>query len=211
MLGAFVLGVVFGTLRWLGFRAMEPVCWLYVELSRNTPPVVQILFWYFSASVILPEWLFMELRGIGYEFGAAVVALSIYHGGFLTEIVRAGLNAVPKGQFEAARALGQSFVQSFSRVMFPQAARILAPTLVAEAASLVKNTSLAVAVGVAELTYQYKYIDNFQFRGIEALTAVTAVYFLLCLLIAGLGKWTQLRLARHAGVRGPLDRALVAE
>jgi polar amino acid transport system permease protein len=209
--GAFVLGLVFGTVRWLGFRVTEPICWLYVELSRNTPPVVQILFWYFSASVILPEWLFIELRGIGYEFGAAVVALSIYHGGFLTEIVRAGLNAVPKGQFEAARALGQSFWQSFSRVMFPQAARILAPTLVNEAASLVKNTSLAVAVGVAELTYQYKYIDNFQFRGIEALTAVTAVYFLLCLAIAGLGKLTSQRLSRHVVARGALPRALAAE
>jgi polar amino acid transport system permease protein len=197
--------------RWLGFRAIEPICWLYVELSRNTPPVVQILFWYFSASVILPEWLFMELRGIGYEFGAAVVALSIYHGGFLSEIVRAGLNAVPKGQLEAARALGQSFLQSFTRVLFPQAARIVAPTLVAEAASLVKNTSLAVAVGVAELTYQYKYIDNFQFRGIEALTAVTAAYFVICLAIAGFGKWTQRRLARHAGARMPLDRTLAAE
>jgi polar amino acid transport system permease protein len=96
-------------------------------------------------------------------------------------------------------------------VMFPQAARILAPTLVNEAASLVKNTSLAVAVGVAELTYQYKYIDNFQFRGIEALTAVTAVYFLLCLAIAGLGKLTSRRLSRHVVARGALPRALAAE
>lgn len=211
LIGAFTLGAFFGTLRWLGFRAAEPICWLYVELSRNTPPIVQILFWYFSASVILPEWLFIELRGIGYEFGAAVVALSIYHGGFITEIVRAGLNAVPKGQFEAARVLGLSFPQLFRRILAPQAARILAPTLVGEAASLIKNTSLAVAIGVTEMTYQYKYIDNFKFRGIEALTAITAIYFVLCLIATGAEKLISRRLSRRHPMPRLLDMAATTE
>ena len=188
LLGALVLGLFFGTLRWLRLKTAEPICRLYVELSRNTPPVVQILFWYFSASVLLPEPLFFALRDVGYEFGAAVVALSFYHGGFLSEIVRAGLDAIPKGQLEAARSLGQSFPQAFRHVLLPQALRQLAPALVSEGASLIKNSSLGMAVGVAELTYQYKYIDNFQFRGVEALTAVTAIYFVLCLSVAGFGK-----------------------
>ena len=209
LVGAFALGVFFGTLRWLRLRATEPLCWLYVELSRNTPPVVQILFWYFSASILLPGWLFMELRDIGYEFGAALVALSIYHGGFITEIVRAGLNAIPKGQIEAARALGLSFSQLFRRILAPQAGRILAPTLVGEAASLVKNTSLAVAVGVAEMTYQYKYIDNFQFRGVEALMAITAIYFLLCLVIVGVEKLISHRLLRNNPAAKALDMGAI--
>src|SRR5262249_19672227 len=70
---AFVLGLAFGTLRWIGLSVTEPICWFYVEFARNTPPVVQILFWYFSASYILPGWLFLQLRDFGYEFGAAVV------------------------------------------------------------------------------------------------------------------------------------------
>ncbi len=120
------------------------------------------------------------------------------------------MNAIPKGQMEAARALGQSCWQAFSRVLLPQAARVLAPALVSEAASLVKNTSLAVAVGVAELTYSYKYIDNFQFRGIEALTAVTALYCRWGRSSAGGGKWVGYRTSRHAPA-ARLDRALVAD
>jgi polar amino acid transport system permease protein len=197
LLWAFLIGLIFGVIRWLGFRLTEPICWFYVEFARNTPPVVQILFWYFSASYILPEWMFRELRDIGYEFGAAVVALSMYHGAFIAEIVRAGLNSIPKGQYEAARALSLSLPQALGRIVLPQALRVVIPPLINEATSLTKNTSLAMAIGVTELTYQYKHIDNFLFRGIEALAAVTIVYFILCLMLAGVGKVVNAFLSRH--------------
>jgi polar amino acid transport system permease protein len=201
---ACALGLVFGTLRWLGLRITEPICWLYVEFARNTPPVVQILFWYFSASYLLPGWLFMQLRDFGYEFGAAVVALAIYHGAFVAEVVRAGLNSVPKGQFDGARALGMGFVQSLRRIIMPQALRIALPPLVNEAVSIVKNTSLAMAIGVAEMTYQYKHIDIFDFRGVEALAAVTLIYMLLCTAISGVGRLANARLSRHVTARSGL-------
>src|SRR5262249_45178337 len=159
---------------------LEPFCWLYIEIARNTPPVVQILFWYFSASYILPRPAFLVLRNLGYEFTAVVIALAIYHGAFFAELVRAGLNAVPRGQLEAARALGLGLVQTLRKILFPQAIRILVPPLLNEATALIKNTSLAMAIGVVELTYQYRSIDNFLFRGIEALTAVTVIYLMLC-------------------------------
>jgi polar amino acid transport system permease protein len=197
LLFAFLLGLFFGVIRWLGLWVTEPICWFYVEFARNTPPVVQILFWYFSASVLLPQWMFLSLRDIGYEFGAAIVALSTYHGAFIAEVVRAGLNSVHRGQFEAARAIGLSLPQSLNYVVLPQAVRIALPPLVNEATSLVKNTSLALAIGVTELTYQYKYIDNFYFRGVEALTAVTAIYLVLCLTLAGIGKILNWQLSRH--------------
>jgi polar amino acid transport system permease protein len=198
---AVSIGFAMGTLRWIGWRWAEPICWFFVEFSRNTPPVVQILFWYFSASYILPQPLFIALRDFGYEMGAAVIALSIYHGAFFSEVVRAGLNAIPRGQLEAARALGLGLGQALRRVLYPQALRILAPPLVNEATSLVKNTSLAMAIGVTELTYQYRSIDNFLFRGLEALTAVTVIYFILCLLMAGIGNLVQARLSRHIHAR----------
>jgi polar amino acid transport system permease protein len=201
---ACALGLVFGTLRWLGLRITEPICWLYVEFARNTPPVVQILFWYFSASYLLPGWLFMQLRDFGYEFGAAVVALAIYHGAFVAEVVRAGLNSVPRGQFDGARALGMGFVQSLRRIIMPQALRIALPPLVNEAVSIVKNTSLAMAIGVAEMTYQYKHIDIFDFRGVEALAAVTVIYMVLCTAISGLGRLANARLSRHVTARSGL-------
>ena len=198
---ALSLGFVVGTIRWIGWKVTEPFCWIYVEVARNTPPVVQILFWYFSASYILPSSLFLLLRNIGYEFGAAVLALGIYHGAFFAEVVRAGLNSVPHGQFEAARALGLNFLQSLRKVLYPQAIRVIIPPLLNETTALVKNTSLAMAIGVAELTYQYRAIDNFLFRGLEALTAVTVIYLLLCLLMVGLGNLLSARFSRHVGSR----------
>jgi polar amino acid transport system permease protein len=201
LLFAFLIGLPVGILRWLAFRTLEPICWLYVELARNTPPVVQILFWYFSASYVLPERLFVGLRDVGYEFGAAVVALAIYHGAFIAEVVRAGLNSVPTSQFDAARALGLGFIRTLRFIIAPQAGRITLPPLVNEAASIVKNTSLAMAIGVSELTYQYRHIDAFLFRGVEALTAVTLLYAVVCLLIAGLGHLLSTRLSRHVARR----------
>lgn len=194
---AFAIGLVVGVTRWADLKAANPLCWIYIEVARNTPPVVQILFWYFSASYLLPQGLFLALRGIGYEFGAAVVALALYHGAFVAEVVRAGLNAVPRGQLDAARALGLGFAQALGRVVMPQALRIVAPPLVNEAVAIVKNTSLAMAIGVAELTYQYKSIDIFAFRGTEALTAVTVIYLALCLAIAGGGHLVSRQLSRH--------------
>jgi len=208
---AFVLGLAFGTLRWVGLSVTEPVCWFYVEFARNTPPVVQILFWYFSASYVLPGWLFLQLRDFGYEFGAAVAALAIYHGAFIAEVVRAGLNSVPKGQLDGARALGLGFLQSMRRIIMPQALRITIPPLLNEAVAIIKNTSLAMAIGVTELTYQYKHIDIFAFRGVEALAAVTVIYMILCTLTAGLGHLLSVRLSAHMRARRSVRSVLTSE
>jgi len=211
LLFAMLIGLAFGIVRWLGFRLLEPICWFYVEFSRNTPPVVQILFWYFSASYILPPWAFLELRDFGYEFGAAVLALAIYHGAFIAEVIRAGLNSIPKGQFEAARALGLGLAQSLRFVILPQSTRVIVPLLTNETTALIKNTSLAMAIGVIEMTYQYKHIDNFLFRGVEALTAITVIYVILCLLTAGAGALLSKYLSRHVQRRGAQQPVLASE
>jgi polar amino acid transport system permease protein len=193
---ALVLGFLFGVLRWSAIRPLRPVCWFYIEFLRNTPPLVQILFWYFSATVILPSSVLMALRDYGFQFVAAIFALGLYHSGFIAEIVRGGLNAIPRGQYEAAEAIGFTFPQSVRYILLPQLLRIIAPTLVNETVSLIKNTSLALAIGVADITYQARYIDYVSFRGVEALLAVTAFYLVLCTTIAGLGHLLQRRLSR---------------
>jgi polar amino acid transport system permease protein len=194
---ALTLGFLFGILRWSAIGPLKPICWLYVEFCRNTPPLVQILFWYFSATVILPASAIAVLRDYGYEFAAAAFALGIYHSGFIAEIVRGGLNAIPRGQYEAAQAISLSFPQTVSAILFPQLFRIVMPPLVSEAVSLTKNTSLALAIGVTEITYEARYIDYVSFRGVEALTAVTGFYLVLCLSIAGAGYILQRYLSRH--------------
>ncbi|OLE20663.1 MAG: hypothetical protein AUG50_00005, partial [Betaproteobacteria bacterium 13_1_20CM_3_63_8] len=167
MVFAFTIGFLFGIIRWTRNRYLEPICWIYVEFARNTPPLVQILFWYFSAVYILPHWLFAYMRDVGFEFAAAVFALSIYHGAFVAEIVRAGLNSISLGQVEAARSLGLNFSERMLHVTLPQAIRVLIPPLTNEAVGLLKNTSLAMAIGVTEIAYQAKYIDTYTFRGVE--------------------------------------------
>jgi polar amino acid transport system permease protein len=203
---ATAIGLLLGTLRWMDMRATNPLCWLYVEFARNTPPVVQILFWYFSASFVLPGSVFRALRDMNYEFGAALAALSLYHGAFVGEVVRAGLGAVSRGQLDGARALGLSFGQSLKRILMPQALRIAIPPLGNEAVSIVKNTSLAMAIGVAEMTYQYKHIDNFAFRGTEALAVVTVLYVAICLAVSAFTTRLGHQLSRH--VAAPAARPL---
>jgi|HubBroStandDraft_6_1064221.scaffolds.fasta_scaffold139684_2 polar amino acid transport system permease protein len=194
---ALVLGFLFGVLRWSQIGPLKPLCWFYVEFLRNTPPLVQILFWYFSATVILPAGLILVLRDYGFQFVAVVFALGLYHSGFVAEIVRGGLNAIPRGQYEAAEAIGFGFFQSVRYVLLPQLLRIIAPSLVNESVSLIKNTSLALAIGVADITYQARYIDYASFRGVEALTAVTLFYLVVCTTIAAVGHLLQRRLSRH--------------
>lgn len=197
---AILTGMVVGTARWANLPIVRQFTWFYVEVARNTPPLVQILFWYFSASVLLPEWAFARVRAAGYEFTAAAVALSLYHGAFMAEVFRAGMNSVGLGQFQAARALGMTFWQSMTRIIAPQVARITTPPMVNEAVSLVKSTSLALAIGLAELTYQYKHIDNFMFRGMEALVVITALYLVLCLSLSLFGRYLAARMSRPRSV-----------
>src|SRR5579871_2276153 len=194
---ALALGFLFGVLRWSAIRPLKPICWIYVEFCRNTPPLVQILFWYFSATVILPPAAILFLRDYGFQFAAATFALGIYHSGFIAEIVRGGLNAIPRGQYEAAQAIGLSFPQTVRSILIPQLLRIISPMLVSEAVSLTKNTSLALAIGVTEITYQARFIDYVSFRGVEALTAVTGFYLVLCLGIASTDHLLQRVLSRH--------------
>lgn len=193
---ASCIGVLLGVIRWLHFRWLEPVLRFYVEFSRNTPPLVQILFWYFSASALMPDVVFKALRTTNYEFAIAVIAFSFYHGAFMAEIVRSGLNSVSRGQYLAGRALGLSFTDVMSRIALPQAIRITMPALINEAVSLTKNTSLALAIGVAEMTYQYRYIDIYWFRGVEALVIITVLYLFTCLVISGLGNVISARMLK---------------
>jgi polar amino acid transport system permease protein len=192
---ASLVGLIVGTARWSNLPGLRQLTWLYIEMARNTPPLVQILFWYFSASVLLPEWAFLRIRNAGYEFWAATIALSLYHGAFMAEVFRAGLNTIGVGQFHAGRALGLNFWQILTRIAAPQVARITAPPMINESVALVKSTSLALAIGLAELTYQYKNIDNFMFRGVEALLVVTALYLALCLSLSQIGRYLAVRLS----------------
>ena len=161
-------------------------CGFYISVFRNIPLLLQMFVWFFVIPELLPNrlglWFKRDLPNP--EFWTAVLALAFYTSGRLAELFRAGLQAVPRGQRWAAEATGMGRAQALRYVIVPQALRIILPPLTSEFLSIVKNSSLALTIGVLELTAQSRQIENFTFHGFEAFGAATAFYMLVALLLS---------------------------
>ncbi len=183
---SFLLGLVIAVMRMSRFR---PVYWFahgYLEFFRNTPLLVQIFFWYFGSYKVLPDAANQWLNAQGFEFAAAVIALTIYTSAFIAEDIRSGVRSIPKEQMEAARSSGFSYVRSMFYIILPQAVRLTIPPLINQFLNLTKNSSLAMTIGVAELMYQARQVESYTFKGFEAFSAATVVYVGLSFIITGL-------------------------
>jgi len=178
------LGVLSGALRTTPFRPLRALATIYVEFFRNVPLLVWLFFWYFGVPQALPhaaqDWL--NLRGP--EFWSAVAALGVYHGARLSEVIRAGIQSIPKTLLEACVATGLSVGQTYRFIAIPIAVRLIIPPATNEALNLLKNSSLALTIGVAELTFMTRQIETYTARAFEAFTAATLIYLVLCLGIA---------------------------
>lgn len=148
----------------------------YVWIIRGTPLLVQILFMYFALPVLVPA---LNLP----DFAAACIALALNVGAYNAEAVRAGLQAVPRGQAEAARALGLPKTRVFTDVVFPQAFKISLPPLVSNFVALLKDSSLAYAIGVVELTNVGNRVQSATFQPVETLITVGVTYLVLTTLV----------------------------
>ncbi|MFJ7972103.1 amino acid ABC transporter permease [Psychrobacillus sp. NPDC096389] len=147
---SFIIGGLVGTLRFAKIPVLSKVLVVLVEAIRNLPLLLIILFVYFA----LPE------IGINMSITAsAIVALTVFESAMLAEIVRGGLNSIPKGQMEAARSSGLSYVQALRLIILPQALRRMVPNLVSQFISLLKDTSLAVVIALPELLHHAKIIQ----------------------------------------------------
>lgn len=146
---SFIIGGLVGTLRFAKIPVLSKVLVILVEAIRNLPLLLIILFVYFA----LPE------IGINMSITAsAIVALTVFESAMLAEIVRGGLNSIPKGQMEAARSSGLSYVQALRLIILPQALRRMVPNLVSQFISLLKDTSLAVVIALPELLHHAKIV-----------------------------------------------------
>ncbi len=168
---AVLLGVVVGTVRTLSGRPwLNGIAAGWVELFRNIPLLVQVFLWYHVAPVFVPalkavpSWLLVS------------VALGLFTSARIAEQVRAGIDSLPRGQRNAALALGMSNAQAYRRVILPVALRIMLPALTSEAMNIVKNSSVAFAVSIAELTQFALQAQEETARGIEIYLAVTLLY-----------------------------------
>lgn len=180
---ALLLGAVIAVLRLSPLSLLRGFAASYVEFFRNTPLLIQIFFWYFGAYEILPQSVNDWLNQTNFEFAAALIALSIYTSAFIAEDIRSGVRAISKGQMEAALSQGFGYLAAMRYVILPQATRIMVPPLINQFLNATKNSSLAMTIGVAELTYQARQIESYSFKGFEAFSAATLVYVAISLII----------------------------
>lgn len=174
---SFAIGSIVGAGRHFLPGATGWVLAAYIEFFRNIPPIVQFFFWYFA---------------VGFDsFVGAVIGLSIFQSTYIAEVVRSGLQSIPKTQVEAARSSGLNFLQMLSYVTFPQAIIRIVPALSIEFINIIKNSSAAMTIGVVELTFQTQEIAYRTFRGFEAATAVTLLYVALALIVVLLMRWAE--------------------
>jgi polar amino acid transport system permease protein len=183
---AFLVGLLIAVMRMSHNRPIRWISLVYLEFFRNTPLLVQVFFWYFGSYKILPMFVNDWLNETGFEFAAAVIALTIYTSAFIAEDIRSGVLSIPKEQMEAARSAGFSYLRSMQYIILPQAVRITIPPLINQFLNLAKNSSLAMTIGVMELTYQARQVESYTFKGFEAFTAATLVYIVISLSITAL-------------------------
>ena len=199
---AVVLGTLSGALRTLPIAPLRWMATVYVEFFRNVPLLVWMFFWYFGISPLLPQalrdWLFEH----GAEFWAGVCALGFYHGARFSEVIRAGIGSIPKTQFEAAASTGLTIAQTYRLIIIPIALRLIVPPATNESLNLLKKSSVALTIGVAELTFQTRQIETYTAKAFEALAAGTVIYLALCLVIAAV----MARLERRVAISGMISR-----
>jgi His/Glu/Gln/Arg/opine family amino acid ABC transporter permease subunit len=164
--------VVVGTAGSSQRRALRACAAAYVEVMRNVPLLVHMYFWYVGLA-------FLRLP----PFACAVAALTLYSGAYVAEAVRSGLGAVPRGQHLAALASGLTPRQSLFYVVYPQALRIIMPSLASLFSQLIKDSSLASVITVAELTYQAAAIEGQTFRTFEVYITISLLYLALVTLV----------------------------
>jgi polar amino acid transport system permease protein len=180
---AMTLALVLLAVRLAPSRIAQRAVMAYVSYHRNVPTLVQLMLWYFGIASLLPGPLQAWLSEHSAEAVFAIIGLGLCQAAYFSEDLRSGLRAVPPGQAEAARALGHSYIGAMRHVLLPQAVRNAIPALVNHSVSLFKNSSLAMAIGVAELTHAVKEIENQSFRTFETYLLASVMYLGFSLLI----------------------------
>lgn len=182
---ALIIGCLVGVGRTVPNRFIQFISTCYVELFRNIPLLVQMFIWYFAVPELLPDdwgrWMKRDLPNP--EFVTAIIALSLYTASRVAEQVRAGIETVPAGLKFAATAHGLSTAQSYRYVLLPISFRLIVPPLTSEFLTVFKNSSLALTIGLLELTAQSQQIAEYTFQGFEAFTAATVIYVCIALMV----------------------------
>jgi polar amino acid transport system permease protein len=185
---AMVGGLILVSLDLSKWRAVRLISVTFGELVRNTPILIQLLWYYY----VLPISFHIEIPALF----AAILGLSIYSSAFIGEVYRAGIQAVPKGHVEAAKVLGLSKLQTFTRIVLPQAFWASLPPLASNFVMLIKYSSLASVLSVPEITRKATELSSVTFRPLEIFTAVAVMYFVICWPLTLTIRWIERRTMR---------------
>src|SRR5512143_1770167 len=178
---AIVLGAVIGTIRTTQRPLLVHFGNGWVELFRNIPLLVQMFLWYFVIPEFIPPlkaWI-VRADPAQAQFLSAVLCLGLFTSARVAEQVRAGIQSLPRGQRLAGMALGLSQLQVYRFVLLPMAFRIVIPPLTSETMNLIKNSSIALTIGLAELTFRSREMGEYTFRFFEAFSAATVIYIVI--------------------------------
>jgi glutamate/aspartate transport system permease protein len=192
---AFTVGSVLGVLRTTGGRIPRAMATAYVEIFRNVPLLMQMFIWYFVLPELVPrslgQWMKTEMPMP--EVTSAILCLGFYTASRVGEQVRSGIQSITRGQTDAARALGLSEPQVYRYVLLPMAYRIIIPPMTSEFLTIFKNSSVALTIGVLELTARARMITEYTFQGFEVFTLATVLYVMITLTVIVIMRFIETR------------------
>ena len=193
-----IVGITAGVARLSDNWLVRNLALVYVEIFRNTPLLLQLLFWYSAVFLSLPKvenkaslgnLIYFSQNGVEFpwftlspEFSALLLGLTFYTGSFIAEIVRGGIQSVPKGQWEASASLGLQPSLTMRLVIFPQALRVIIPSLTSQYLNLTKNSSLAIAIGYPDIYFVASTTFNQTGRAVEVMLLIMLTYLTLSLI-----------------------------
>jgi glutamate/aspartate transport system permease protein len=181
---ALIVGSIVGVLRTLPSRAASLVGFAHVEFFRNMPLLVQLFLWFFVLPELLPRSAGLWLKQLpNAPFWTAAIGVGLFMSARVAVQLQAGIGSLPRGQKMAATALGLTTVQTYRYVLLPMAFRIILPPLTSEFLNTIKNTAVAITIGLLELTGEARSMQEFSFAVFEAFTGATVLYLLVNIVV----------------------------
>ena len=193
---ALVTGTIVGVMRTLPSRAASWFGFCYVEFFRNMPLLVQLFLWFFVLPELLPPSWGIWLKQLRHApFYTAAIGIGLFMSARVAEQLRAGIGSLPRGQKLAATALGLTTAQTYRYVLLPMAFRIILPPLTSEFLNIIKNSSVALTIGLIELTAAARSMAEFSFQVFEAFTGATLIYIIINIVVVNGMRLLERRLA----------------
>lgn len=193
---ALILGAIVGTIRTMPNKLAVRIANGYVELFRNIPLLVQMFLWYFVMPELMPSGIGDWLKALpNAPFVTAVICLGFFTSARVAVQVSAGINALPRGQKMAGTALGLTLPQTYRYVLLPMAFRIVIPPLTSEFLNIIKNSAVALTIGLMELTARARSMQEFSFQVFEAFTAATILYVVVNVIVVNLMRFIEKKVA----------------